>query len=336
MEEEQTTNETAAVRCVGLTIETKPDWAFEEHADAMLRFGCTRVELGVQSVYDDVLLKTHRGHTLADTIKSMRVLKDCGFKINAHYMPGSPLTDRKRDLAGLKQLFSDANFRPDMLKIYPCMVAPGTALYAEYKTGKFVPLTTDEAAALIHEFQPFIPTYCRVQRVNRDVPTKQWTAGVGITNLKQYMDMKYGSNCRCIRCREPKGEKIDTKNVQLLIQEYEASGGKEFFISVEDVRNDKILGFCRLRFPGSAIRREITTTSAIIRELHVYGMEVPLHEEGNVQHRGYGSQLVKKAEEIAKREGKNKMIVISGVGVREYYKKKHGYVREGPYMVKGL
>ena len=336
LEEEQTKNETSHMRCVGLTIETKPDWAFEKDADTMLRFGCTRVELGVQSVYDDVLLKTHRGHTLADTIKSIRILKDSGFKINAHYMPGSPLTDRARDLAGLKQLFSDPNFRPDMLKLYPCMVAPGTALYAEYKTGKFVPLSTEEAASLIHEFQPFIPTYCRVQRVNRDVPTKQWTAGVGITNLKQYMDTKYGSNCRCIRCREPKGEKINTKSVQLLVQEYEASGGKEYFISVEDVEQDKILGFCRLRFPGSIVRPEVTSTSAFIRELHVYGVEVPLGEEGEVQHRGYGSQLVQKAEEIARAHGKNKMIVISGVGVREYYRKKHGYEREGPYMVKGL
>ncbi|MFQ5620441.1 MAG: tRNA uridine(34) 5-carboxymethylaminomethyl modification radical SAM/GNAT enzyme Elp3, partial [Candidatus Nanoarchaeia archaeon] len=188
LEEEQLKNETSGVRCVGLTIETKPDWAKEEHANAMLRFGCTRIELGVQSVYEDVISAVHRGHTIKDTVESFRILKDCGFKINAHYMPGLPLTDKERDLRGLKQLFSDPDYRPDMLKIYPCMVAPGTALYHDWKAGKFEPLNTDDAAKMINEFQKFIPTYCRVQRVQRDVPTKQWAAGVGITNLKQYMD----------------------------------------------------------------------------------------------------------------------------------------------------
>lgn len=336
LEEEKTRNETSQCRCVGLTIETKPDWAKEEHADRMLRFGCTRVELGVQSVYEDVIQKVHRGHTIKDTIESFRILKDCGFKINAHYMPGLPLTDRKRDLEGLKQLFDDPNYRPDMLKIYPCMVAPGTALYAEWKTGKFKPLSTEEAADLIHEFQPNIPTYCRVQRVQRDVPTKQWAAGVGITNLKQYIDDKYEHNCRCIRCREPRGRSIDPEDVGMGGYTYESSGGEEWFISIEDKKQDIILGFVRMRFPGSKIRPEATENSAFIRELHVFGAETALGEKGKVQHQGYGSKLLKKAEEVARENGKDKMIIISGVGVREYYRNKHEYSKEGPYMVKML
>ncbi len=336
LEEVKKENETAKIRCVGLTEETKPDWAFLEHGNTMLNHGCTRVELGVQTVYDEVLKKTNRGHDLKDTIKSIRILKDLGFKINAHLMPGLPDVTKEKDVEGLKEIFKNPDFRPDMLKIYPCMVAPGTALYAFYKAGKFKPLTTDEAAQIIAEFKPSIPEYCRVQRINRDVPTKQWAAGVGLTNLRQYMDQKYKPKCRCIRCREPKDHEINWKKVELVVREYEASKGKEFFISYEDTSQDIILGFCRLRFPSTSLRPEITDSSALIREVHVYGQAIEIGKEGEeVQHKGLGKKLVKKAEEITKENGKNKIVIISGVGVREYYKKL-GYQNDGPYVSKNL
>ncbi len=337
LEHEQLRNETSKVRCVALCIETKPDWGKLEHGNMMLRLGCTRVELGVQTVYDDVLAKTHRGHTVADTIESIRILKDLGFKITAHHMPGMPLTDRQRDIEGFKELFSNPDFRPDMLKIYPCMVSPGTGLYHEYKQGNFKPITTEEAAELIAEFKKYIPEYCRVQRVQRDVPTKFWEAGVGITNLRQYIFDKYKPNCRCIRCREPKDKKIDFGNVKIKVNEYKASKGTEFFISAEDAKNDVLLGFCRLRFPSQALRPEITEKSALIRELHVYGQAVGIdqHENKLIQHRGLGKQLMEKAEEIAKANEKDKMVVISGVGAREYYRKL-GYKKEGVYMDKNF
>ena len=335
LELEKQRNQTARIRCVGLTIETKPDWGKLDEGNRMLDFGCTRVELGVQSVYDKQLNITNRGHDIKDTIESIKILKDLGFKINAHYMPGLPEINYEQDLKGMKQLFSDPDFKPDMLKIYPCMVAPGTPLYEQYKKGKFVPLSTEDAAKMLAEFKPFIPTYCRVQRVQRDVPTKQWAAGVGMTNFRQYTFEKYKPKCRCIRCREPMKKQVDLENVQLIVQEYEASQGKEFFISFENIEQDIILGFCRLRFPSHFLRQEITQTSALIRELHVYGTATAIGQEGKVQHKGFGKKLLEKAEQISKENKKDKIVIISGVGVREYYAKLN-YKLEGPYMVKKL
>ncbi len=335
LENEHLRNETAHVRCVALCIETKPDWGFLEHGNEMLQQGCTRVELGIQSVYDDVLKYVHRGHDGADSKKSIQILRDLGFKINFHYMPGLPLTDRERDLAGMKQLFTDSDYKPDMIKMYPCMIGPGTALFYQWKAGQFQPITTEEAASRIAEWKKSVPEYCRIQRVQRDVPTKYWEAGVDKTNLRQFMHENFKIECRCIRCREPKGKKIVWEKVQLKVTEYDASGGKEFFIAAEDASNDLLIGFCRLRFPKEHLRQEITPESALIRELHVYGTATAIGEEGLVQHRGWGKKLMQKAEEIARINGKTKMVVISGVGVREYYRKL-GYEKEGPYVTKKL
>lgn len=335
LEAEQAKNETAYVRCVALCIETKPDWGFLEQGNEMLRQGCTRVELGIESVYDDVLLHTHRGHSVADSKKSIQILRDLGFKINFHYMPGLPLTDRERDLAGMNQLFSDPDYCPDMIKMYPCMVAPGTALEQQWKKGEFTPITTEEAASRIVEWKKNVPEYCRIQRIQRDVPTKYWSAGVDRTNLRQYTFDNFSVRCRCIRCREPKGKSISWAAVKIKVEEYPASGGREFFISAEDTSQDVLIGFCRLRFPKELLRPEITEKSALIRELHVYGTATAIGEEGLIQHRGWGKRLMEKAEQLAKDQGKAKVVVISGVGAREYYRK-IGYQREGYYMVKSI
>ncbi len=338
--EEHKRNEEAKIRCIGLTIETKPDWAFLQHGNDMLRLGCTRVELGVQSVYDEALTIVHRGHTTEDNIKSIRELKDLGFKLNYHMMLGLPtVTNREKDIFGMREIFENSDYRPDMIKIYPCMVMPGTALFAQHKAGLFTPITTLEAAERIAEIKQFIPTYCRIMRVQRDIPTKVTTAGVDKTNLRQYVDKFLTEKkilCRCIRCREA-GRKLGSTTSELVIKEYAASKGIEYFISEEDVAQDIIFCFVRMRFPSQQLRPEITSESALIRELHVYGTAVGIGdvEEAKIQHKGLGKKLMAKAEEIAKNNGKKKMIVISGVGVRGYYRKL-GYVQEGPYMVKEL
>ncbi|MEM3126626.1 MAG: tRNA uridine(34) 5-carboxymethylaminomethyl modification radical SAM/GNAT enzyme Elp3 [Candidatus Woesearchaeota archaeon] len=337
-EAEKQRNESSLIKCVGLTIETKPDWGLLEHGNLMLHLGATRVELGVQSVYDDILKATHRGHGIKETIQSFQELRDICFKINAHYMPGL-IEDREKDFEGMKQLFSDPNYRPDMLKIYPCMVMPGTALYQQWKKGKFNPITTEEAADMIARFKQFVPKYCRIMRVQRDIPTNVTAAGVDRTNLRHYVEeklKKYGIKCNCIRCREPMGRKVNIDDVKILVEEYEASKGKEFFISAEDTKQNILVGFCRLRFPYKILRPEITEKSGLIRELHVYGEAVPLKKQGETQHRGFGTKLMQKAEEIAKDNGKNKMIVISGIGVRKYYEEQHGYNLEGLYMNKNI
>ncbi|MBD3319223.1 tRNA uridine(34) 5-carboxymethylaminomethyl modification radical SAM/GNAT enzyme Elp3 [Candidatus Woesearchaeota archaeon] len=335
LEKEQERNEQAKIRCVGLTIETKPDWGLLTHGNEMLRLGCTRVELGVQTVYDHVLQAVNRGHTMKETYESFATLKDLGFKICAHVMPGLPNTSYDEDVEALKQQFKDTRLRPDLLKIYPCHVAPGTPLYYQWKKGDYNALKAKEAAHMIAAFKPHIPPYCRVQRVLRDVPTKFWADGVEFTNLRQYIHQHLKPPCKCIRCREPKTQQIDENAIQLNVLEYEASGGKEYFISLDDTTNDFIIGYCRLRVPQQSLRKEITKTSALIRELHVNGSAVAIGNKGTIQHRGYGAQLLQKAEQIAHEQGRNKIVVISGIGVRRYYRKK-GYEKDGPYMSKTL
>jgi elongator complex protein 3 len=335
LEQQQLRNETSKVRCVALCLETRPDYGLLPNGNEMLRLGCTRVELGIQSVYDQVLENIRRSHDLHTTKESIRTLKDLGFKVAAHYMPGLPGLSRRKDLAGMKKLFSNQNFRPDMLKIYPCLVIPGTKLYEHYLLGKYQPLTAEEAAEMIVKFKKHVPEYCRIIRVQRDIPSPQVAAGVLMTNFRQHIHENYKVKCRCIRCREPKSLKIDWDHVKIKVKKYRASKGKEFFISVEDRKNDLLLGFCRMRFPSQYLRPEITKHSALIRELHIYGTAVGIGSEGSIQHKGWGKKLLATAEQLAKRHKKDKMVVISGIGVREYYRKL-GYQLEGPYMVKRL
>ena len=329
LQEEHRINETAAIRCIGLTIETKPDWAFSSEGIEMLNLGATRIELGVQTVYDEILKSVNRGHGIAETKKSISELRDLGFKLNFHMMPGLPDIDghrisKEKDIESLKEIFENPDFRPDMLKIYPCMVMPGTELKKSHEQGIFTPLDTKEAAEIIVESFKFIPTYAT-------------TAGVDKTNLRQYVDELAKAreiHPRDIRSREIK-QGITTGKRETVIREYTASNGTEYFISIEC--NDKILGFARLRFPKRSLHPVITETSALIRELHVYGQAVSIgkSDDNQTQHKGIGKTLMQKAEEISKRNNKDKIIVISGVGVRGYYRKL-GYDLEGPYMVKKL
>jgi elongator complex protein 3 len=335
----QKENETSLIRCVGLTIETKSDFGKLYHGNLMLELGCTRVEIGIQSIYDKVLEITHRGNSVKDNIESLQILKDLGFKINAHYMPGLPETTREMDLEGLRQLFENPDYKPDMLKIYPCMVLEGTKLYEDFKQGKFQPLTTKQAAEMIAEAKKIVPKWCRIMRVQRDIPTYVTSAGVDRTNLRQYVEKickEKGIRCRCIRCREAGFHKnVKFEDIRINVDEYEASKGKEFFI--EAAADNVLVGFCRLRFPSQFLRPEITENSALIRELHVFSAaaQIGKRSDESFQHRGLGKSLLKKAEELAKSNGKDKMVIISGIGARPYFRK-FGYVLEGPYMVKSL
>ncbi|MDD5086437.1 MAG: tRNA uridine(34) 5-carboxymethylaminomethyl modification radical SAM/GNAT enzyme Elp3 [Candidatus Nanoarchaeia archaeon] len=344
LEKEQKKNEKSKIRCVGLTIETRPDYAKIKHANQMLKLGATRVELGVQSTYDDVLEKIERGHSVKDSVIATKILKNLGFKINYHMMLGLPGSTEKKDINSFKKLFENSDFKPDMLKIYPCMVLKGTKIYDWWKNKKYKPITTEKAVDIITEIKKFIPNYVRIMRVQRDIPTQITEAGVDRNNLRQYVEKKLKEKnikCSCIRCREVghkiKNEKIkvNLKDIKLNVVEYEASNGKEFFISFDDMKNDALIGFCRLRFNDESLRKEIPKQSAIIRELHVFGSAVEIGKKGKIQHAGYGKKLLKKAEQIASKNKKNKMVVISGIGVRDYYRRL-GYKKQGPYMVKTL
>lgn len=339
----QEENENAVIRCVGLTIETRPSHAKREHGLKMLEQGCTRVELGVQTTFDDVLTKVHRDHSVQDSIDAIRDLRNLGFKLNFHIMLGLPLMTPKRDLESLRRIFSDSDFQPDMIKIYPCMVMEGTPLYYDYKKGDYTPYSTEQAAELIAEATPLIPEYVRVMRVQRDIPTHKTEAGVDKTNLRQYVDVKLAEKNiveKDIRSREIGKQEITDYETQVI--EYDAAKGKEFFIQIIETNNKGLIGFARLRFPSEQLHPEITEDSAMIRELHVYGTSLSIGKKNTAgstatgQHKGFGQQLMEKAEEICREHGKKKLLVISGVGVRQYYKRKLGYKQAGPYVAKVL
>ncbi|MBS3157124.1 tRNA uridine(34) 5-carboxymethylaminomethyl modification radical SAM/GNAT enzyme Elp3 [Candidatus Woesearchaeota archaeon] len=339
LEKEQLKNETSKIRCIAMVVETKPDWCFEKHINQMLELGVTRVEIGVQTLNDDILKKVNRGHTLEDSKKAIQLVKDSGLKCIIHMMPGLIGSTKEEDINNFREIFENPDYKPDGLKIYPCMVMPGTPLHILYKHNKFKPITTQEAGEIIKEGKKFFPTWTRVYRIQRDIPTKVTIDGVNITNFRQYIHQlmeKENLKCNCIRCKEPKNKKISWNNIKLKRIDYESSNGKEVFLSYEDTKNDILLGFLRLRIPFNPFRKEITKNSSIIREIHIYGQAALLGEEGNVQHKGLGTELLKEAEKIAKEEfKKTKMLIISGIGVKEYFKK-FNYKKDGVYVSKNL
>jgi len=339
LEKEQSRNENTYSRCVAMCLETRPDYSFEEHISEMLMYGTTRVEIGVQTLSQEIMEKIKRGHTTQDSIKATQLLKDSFLKVTYHNMLNLTGSTIENDKYELKEIFENPDYRPDSLKIYPCLVFKGTELYDIWKQGNHKVFSTEEIIDIICEAKKYIPKYCRIMRVNRDIPTFMSEAGVRKTNLRQYIDeelKKRKVKCSCIRCREPKLKQISWENIKLLRQDYEASKGREIFLSYEDTKNDILLGFVRLRIPYKQFRPEITNRSAGIRELHVYGQAVRIGEkDDNVQHKGLGISLMQEAEKIAKEEyNVNKILVISGIGVRNYYINKLSYKKDGPYVSK--
>jgi len=345
LEKAKRKNEKARARCIGLTIETRPDFSKREHILEMVRYGATKVELGVQSVYDDVLIRMRRGHSIADTIEATKLLKDSAFKVGYHVMPGLPGSSFGRDVEMFKELFSNDAFKPDYLKIYPTLVVEGTELYEWWKMGEYKPYTTEEVVNLIARAKRYLPEWVRVQRIQRDIPVNR-AIGLRKGNIRQLVHEKlkeYGYECRCIRCREAghrlrrlgvKLEDVESK-AELVFRKYEASDGMEYFISYELPDYDALIGFIRLRFPHEPFI-DVLKNAALVRELHVYGRAIPIgsRESEAFQHRGFGERLLGEAEEVARQEY-DRIAVISGVGVRKYYRRL-GYRKRFEYMVKRL
>ncbi|WP_323675826.1 tRNA uridine(34) 5-carboxymethylaminomethyl modification radical SAM/GNAT enzyme Elp3 [Halorubellus sp. PRR65] len=334
-------NETADVRCIGTTFETKPDWCDPEQIDRMLDLGGTKVEVGVQTTFERINREMHRGHGVQASITANRRLRDAGFKVGFHMMPGQPGMSREMCLEDFRRIFEQEQYKPDYLKIYPTLVVRGTRIYDQWRRGDYDPLTNEAAAELVAEVMSQIPRYTRLQRVQRDIPADFIDAGVWKSNLRQLawdvMD-EHGWECECIRCREVGMNDEDPEDVELDTMTYRAGGGTEQFISFEDFDKDLLVGFCRLRFPNDPVRRELEN-AAIVRELHVYGNQVGVGDEGenaDVQHRGYGRKLLAEAEDRARDAGFDKLSVISGIGVRQYYREKLGYHQDGPYVSKRL
>ncbi|OGZ17368.1 MAG: hypothetical protein A2Z78_01945 [Candidatus Nealsonbacteria bacterium RBG_13_36_15] len=341
----QNLNEKAKHRIVGITLETRPDFISEKEIKRMRKLGATRVEIGVQNLYDGVLQRNKRGHKIKATIEATKLLKDAGFKVCYHMMPNLPGSNFKKDLIMFKVLFRDSNFQPDLLKIYPCVVLKEAQLYNWWKAKKYKPYSDRQLTNLLKLIKKKIPCYCRIQRLVRDIPSQSIIAGCKISNLRQVIlkeAEKEGWKCSCIRCKEVKGEYNLKEKLFLFRKDYDASDGKEIFLSYEEKKREKLYSLLRLRIPSQVFTEKrhfipILQNAAIIREIHTYGQLVPFKKRGAApQHRGLGKKLIKEAEKMAKEEfGLSKIAVISGIGVRDYYRKL-GYTLKDEYMVKDL
>ncbi len=343
---EQKRNEKAKHRIIGMTLETRPDLIDEKEVIRMRKLGATRVELGVQSVYDDVLKFNNRGHLVARTILATKLLKDAGFKINYHMMPNLPKSNKEKDLQMFEELFSNSSFQPDMLKIYPCVLTKNSKLFKVWKAGNYKPYNDKEIVDLLIKIKQNIPKYVRIMRLGRDIPANDIVAGNKMSNIRQVVHAKMIEQnliCKCIRCREIKNEILNIKYLILRRHDYFASGGKEIFLSFEDIKLNKILAYLRLRIPSQYFSHEkhfvkVLNNCAIIRELKSLGQMVEINQKNKKasQHKGLGKKLMREAEKIIIKEFKlDKIAVISGVGVRGYYKKQ-GYKFKDSYMIKNI
>jgi len=346
LEEAKQHNETASHRCTGLCIETRPDWCGQEEIDRMLQFGTTRVELGVQTLSDEIYQLVRRGHKVEDVVKATRLLREHGFKVYYHWMPGLPGATPEEDLELSRKLFDDDRFKPDGLKLYPTMVVKGTELEKWYREGRYQPYDVNTMINLMAKIKSIVPKYVRIPRVLRDIPSKFILAGCK-NSLRDVIKQRMKQDeieCKCIRCREY-GHRIKdgwaVGKPNMVRMDYEASGGREIFLSFEDEK-ETLFGLLRMRIQSRsipALGQKLNGNPGLIRELHVFGPEVPISEQKieAAQHKGLGKALLQEAERIAVNEfHAQQMVVLSGTGAKEYYRTEFGYSSAGDYMVKNL
>ncbi len=344
---QQKINEKSKHRIIGLTLETRPDSVNLRSVWQMREMGCTRIELGIQHTHDAILKYIKRGHDNAKSKWATEMLKNYGYKTDFHLMPQLPGATPETDLSMMIDVFTDPGFRPDMIKVYPCSVIKGSELYDWFKAGKYKAYPTEDLLEMLKKFKPHVPRYCRISRLIRDIPGQYIEDGNTVTNLRQVIQeqmKKEGTKCVCLRCREI--SHVDVTQIKdltphLFVDEYATQGGTEYFLSFEDKDRLVVFGFCRLRIVDKDIiakkDKKLAPFPAYIRELHTYGQLVKIgtQEKGHSQHTGLGKKLIKLAEKITSEHGVNKLAVISGVGVRDYYRKS-GYKLENTYMVKRL
>ena len=335
LEEAKRRNEKAKHRCVALCIETRHDVCSDKEIKRLLELGCTRVELGVQAIDNKIYKKVNRGHKVKDVTEATKRLKDAGFKVGYHLMPGLPGSSISKDLVMFKKIFKDQNFKPDQLKIYPCQVIKGAKLESLYKKGKYSPYSKEQLESLLVKMLKLTPEYVRIMRIMREIAPDYLIAGTHRIDLRRDIEAELKKNkasIKEIRFREigfnlRDSRKPITSKLNLKITKYKASGGEEYFLQL--VNKDNIL--------FALLRLRIIKNLAFVRELHVYGKTLAIGEKDkeSFQHKGLGKYLMKQAEDICKKQKIKKLLVISGVGVREYYRKL-GYYLEDNYMAKNF
>ncbi|MDA8020147.1 MAG: tRNA uridine(34) 5-carboxymethylaminomethyl modification radical SAM/GNAT enzyme Elp3 [Thermoanaerobaculia bacterium] len=327
-------NETAEARCVGLVLETRPDHLDDDEVVRLRRLGCTKVQIGIQSLDDVVLEANRRGHDVNATRRAMAKLRAAGFKLHGHWMPNLLGSSPESDRVDYLRLWNDPAIRPDELKIYPCSLIETAELMKWYRSGDWRPYGTDELADLLADCLAATPSYCRLTRIIRDIPGDEIVDGNQVTNLREVVERRMsrqGKASRDIRAREVRQSQVDLETLRLETTEYETSIGREVFFEFvardADRSGERLLGFCRLSLPDTAgpdeVRIPEIRNSAMIREVHVYGVVVGLGEAGDEsrsQHLGLGSRLVAVAMDRARAEGFDDLAVISAVGTRDYYR----------------
>ena len=326
LEAAQRENETAACRAVGLVIETRPDHISEAEVVRVRRLGCTKVQIGIQSLSDRVLAMNKRGHDVAATRRAIKLLRKAGFKIHAHWMPNLYGSSPADDLDDYEGLFGDRDFKPDELKIYPCSLIESAELMQQYQTGEWQPYRHDELLDLLVGCFERTPEYCRLTRVIRDIPGADIVDGNKVTNFRQLVERELearGGRSVDIRAREIGVKRVSESDLRLDRFSYESSIGDEIFLQVITDERD-IAGFLRLSLPRASEKplTEELRGAAMIREVHVYGLALGIGSEqaGRAQHVGLGTRLIEKAAEIAAAKGFRRLAVISSIGTRAYYR----------------
>jgi ELP3 family radical SAM enzyme/protein acetyltransferase len=342
LEEEIELNEKAKVHIIGLTLETRSDSININEIKNFRRYNCTRIQIGIQHTDNAVLKMNNRGESIEKVKKAIKMLKNNNFKIDGHLMLNLYGSTVEKDRIMLNEILTDPDLQVDQLKIYPCAIVPFTKIKELYEAGIYKPYDDCHLYDLIKEFKMKITKQFRINRIIRDIPGDYIIDGYSqqFASIRQKLheDMKINNwSCKCIRCREVKGNKIDDENTKLEIMEYEASGGIEYYISYENGKY--LIGFIRLRLNKNKELPilPVLEDAALIRELHVYSAlsNVGENDDHSLQHKGYGRRLIEKAEEIAISNGFHKMAIISGTGVRNYYRK-FGYELKETYMIKEL
>ncbi len=321
-------NESAPSRCVGLTVETRPDWITADEIIRLRRLGVTRVQIGVQSLDDRILTLNRRGHDVATVRRACRLLRAAGFKLHLHWMPNLLGATPESDLADFGRLWSTPDLRPDELKIYPCSLLAGTELYEKWQAGEYKPYDAQTLVTLLAECKAQTPPYCRLSRVVRDIPASYIVAGNRLSNLREAAQKHLaatGRRCQCIRCREIRRQSVQPTQLRQLDLTYDVGVGEEHFLS-QETADGRLAGFLRLLLPYPAAAEEAPPElrgSAVIREVHVYGpaLHIGANSAGEAQHSGIGSQLIHAAVATARQAGFRRLAVIAAIGTRPYYRR---------------
>jgi elongator complex protein 3 len=339
LEEAQRLNESALHRNVGLVVETRPDLITPEHVRRLRWLGVTKIQMGVQSLDDAILVRNCRGHNVDRSRQAVRLLRLAGFKIVLHWMPNLLGATPTSDHQDFMRLWDDPALRPDEVKLYPTALLADTGLYEYWQRGEYQPYDESTLIELLMYCKTRIPPYCRINRLMRDIPAQHIIAGVTKSNLRQIVQHRMereGLSCHCIRCREIRGEPVDVEGLQLERIQYETDATREFFLQYV-ASTGELAAFLRLSLPQEEGLMEELRGSAVVREVHVYGpaLDLDTSRNGAAQHAGLGTQLLDEAERLAAEAGYQQLAVIAAVGTRPYYRER-GFELGRLYMSKDL